>query len=117
MADGEHRAFSTLIGALEDGALHKELTDGIRDLIGNLHNAKIDQGGKPKGSVTLVLSFKLDGDVIECEAACAIKQPKRLRNKTVLYATEDNHLTIRNPKQRDLPLRDANAAREPVRAV
>ena len=41
MAEGEHRSFSTLIGALEDGALHKELTDAVRGMIGDLHNCGI----------------------------------------------------------------------------
>jgi hypothetical protein len=106
MAEIEHRSFSTLISGLEDGALHDELTDEVRRIVAELHNVRMNQGGKPKASLAIKIEFKLDSDVIEVSAETKAVLPKRVRNKTVLYATQDNNLTARNPKQGELTLRD-----------
>lgn len=116
MAETEHRAFSTFIGDLEEGRLHAELTSQIRDIVAELHNVLIDQGGKPKAALAIKLNFKLDSGVIEVDAETKATLPKRLRSKSIFYATPSNDLTRRNPKQTELPLRDVSRA-EPARAV
>lgn len=108
MAEIEHRAFSTLIAGLEHGSLHEELTRQVTRIVEELHDMRINQGGKPKAMLAIKLNFKLDGEAIEVAAETKTTMPKRIRDKTILYATEDNNLTTKNPRQGDLPLRDVS---------
>jgi hypothetical protein len=120
-ADETSRSFPSLIATLEDGELSNDLSDQIRDIVARLHDVYMNQGGTPKGSLTLKLDFKLDSGVIETKADVKSTMPKQVRRKTVMYATPGNYLTRRNPKQAELPgvLRDVSAPRETteVRAV
>lgn len=104
MAD-ELRTFTQLLHTVQDGDLHVELSDQLKDLVGSLHNVRMESGGKPTGRIALTLDFRLDGDVIEVQADFAVKTPKIARRKTVFWATPENLLTKRNPKQMEMPLR------------
>jgi hypothetical protein len=113
----EHRSFSTLLTDLEDGALHAELSDQIKDIVAKLHDTAAEQGGKPSAILTIKMGFKLDSGVIEVAADVKATLPKRSRRKSIMYATPDNNLTRRNPRQQELPLRDVNASAGVARAV
>lgn len=113
MADGtELRTFGTFLGDVEDGELHGELTRAIREIVAELHNVAQDQGGAQKATLALGLVFKLDRGVIEVESTVKTALPKRRRGKSIFYATPDNLLTRRNPRQAELPLRDVNVPSE-----
>jgi hypothetical protein len=101
-----HRSFSTLIGDLEEGQLHGDLTRAVQEIVAELHNARIESGGEPKASLGVVLNFAFDGDTITVTGTVKTTLPKRRRMRSVFYATEENHLTRRNPRQRDLPFKD-----------
>lgn len=116
-AEGEHRSFSTLLAALEGGATHDDLTRKVQEIVAELHNTRQGQGGKPKASIVLRLDFRLDSDVIECTSDVKSTLPKQVRDKTILYATPDNNLTQRNPRQQRLPFRDANEPDAEARSV
>lgn len=101
--------FSHFLAAHEDGALNHDLTNEMRDLIASLHNRVHEMGGKPSASMTLTIHFKLDSGVIEIKADdVRTKMPKRERTKAIYWATPENYLTRRDPKQRELPLRDVS---------
>jgi len=113
MADpGEIRNFGTFVADVEDGELHTELTKAVREIVAELHNVAMDQGGSPKGALSITLGFKLDRGVIEVESAVKTTLPKRRRQRSIFYATADNNLTRRNPRQAELPLRDVNQPAE-----
>lgn len=98
--------FSQFLGAVEDGELHQEMTQQLRDVIAELHQ----HGGKPKAALTLSLEFQLDGGVIEVKADTKVKLPKGGRAKSIFWATPDNNLTRRNPRQAELPgIRDVTS--------
>ena len=102
----EARTFAILLGSFEDGALNGDLTQAVQDLVARLHDVARDRGGSPGGSITIKLGFKLDGGVIETKSDFTVTMPKESRPKSVFWATPGNNLTKRNPKQRELALRD-----------
>ena len=113
----EMRNFSTLLSSLEDGQLHSELSEAITEVVAAIQDHARDIGGKPKGSINLKIDFKMDSGMIEIISDLKVSKPKPVRSKTMLWATPDNNLTARNPKQHELPLRDVTASSSAVRTV
>lgn len=107
------RLFSDLIARLEEGVLNQDLTEQVKTIIAALHDSQQNRGGKPAGSLTLTLSFKLDDGIVEVRSEHKAKTPKEVRGRSLYWATPDNMLTGRNPRQRDMfPPRAA-----PVRTI
>jgi predicted extracellular nuclease len=104
------RSFGVFLGEIEDGRLHGDLTDALRDLVASLHEAQ-GRAGKSSGSLTINLAFKMDDGIIEVVADYKAKAPKLARGRTIFWATPDNNLTKRNPAQPDLPFRDVSVPR------
>jgi hypothetical protein len=102
----ENRTFSILVQRLEGGNLHSDLTQAMQDVVAALQDSEREVGGKPTGSITLALKFRLDGGIVEVRGEVKSTMPKVEREKTVFWATPNNNLTSRNPKQHDLPFRD-----------
>lgn len=117
MSGSEHdlRNFSQIIGYLEGGQLNQDLTEEIRNVIATLHNEALSRGGKQKGSLTIKLDFLLEEGVIEVRADCSAKLPRHQRGRSMLWATPDNLLTAKNPKQTELNFKDVSST--PVRNV
>jgi len=97
------RSFSQLIGALEEGALHHELTQQIQEIVATLNNHRAEYGGEPKGALSIALAFALKGSTIEITGKTTTTLPKASRERTILWTTGDNRLTRQNPKQMGLP--------------
>lgn len=102
--------FNQVISAVEDGHLHNDLSDKLRDLVGDLENAATQRGGKAAGTFTLTLKLSLEGGIMEIAADIATKAPKPKRGRSIFYVTPENNLTRRDPRQPDLPLRDVSVA-------
>lgn len=115
MSNADALSFSTFIAAQEDGQLHADLTNAVKEIIAQLNNAVMEHGGVHTAALGLALSFKIDSGMIEVRADVKTKLPKENRQRTVYWSTADNNLTRKNPKQQELPFRDVMA--DPVRDV
>lgn len=104
-------SFSSFLSVVQDGQLHADLTRELQDLIGDLQNAYLNQGGTPKGELTIKFGFKLEDGVTEVTGNFSVTGPKPVRGKTIFWVTPDNILTQRNPKQSDM-FRDVNRGGE-----
>lgn len=102
------RSFAQFLAQVEDGRLHGDLSDGIRELIEKLHDAAVNSGGMAKGKISVSFDFLLKGGVVEVTADFALKAPKLARGRSIFWATPENNLTRRNPAQPDLPFRDVS---------
>lgn len=102
------RSFAQFLSQVEDGRLHGDLSDGIRELIDKLHEAAVNGGGMAKGKLSVSFDFLLKGGVVEVTADFALKAPKLARGRSIFWATPENNLTRRNPAQPDLPFRDVS---------
>lgn len=114
---GQLRSFTALLGAVEDGQFHADLTDALREIVAELQDSFRDQGGKPKARLDLSFDFRLDGGVIEVNCDLKVKKPRAQRSKSVFWSTPDNLLTRRNPKQQELPLRHVPPVSAPAHTV
>lgn len=117
MEEDKIRSFGTFLADIEEGQLHADLSRALQDAVAALHDIRVEQGGKPKATLTLKLEMMLDGDVIEARGDFVQKLPKLMRRKGIFYATPDNLLTRKNPRQQELPLRTVSETKAPPRAV
>ena len=113
----EARTFSAFLSRVEDGEFAVELSDHVRDIVATLHDVQRDVGGKPSATITITLGFKLEDGMVEVRADAKVKKPKVVRPRSMFWASPNNNLTGRNPKQRELPLRQVLADAAEVRRV
>ncbi|MBB4952735.1 hypothetical protein H4S14_000777 [Agrobacterium vitis] len=93
----------TLIGSLEQGQLHKDFAENIKDTIVKLQDLIGDNPkAKAKGSVTLKLDFTVQDGRIEFDADISTKTPKQPRRSTVFFLTDDSEISTEHPRQRDM---------------
>lgn len=102
------RSFAQLLQVAEDGALLSDLSDEVREAMLQLQACEM-QGGKPKAKITLTLGVRLDRGLVEVEGDFAVKVPKLRRGRTILHLTPSGDLSRVDPRQPQLPFRDANA--------
>lgn len=107
----EARNLAAVLATLEDGRLHGDLSDASREMISTLHDVAANARGKAKGKITITLDYAVEDGVVELRADFTTKTPKLPRQKTVLFATPDNNLTRRDPKQPSLEFRDVTVPR------
>ncbi|KAA5602631.1 hypothetical protein F1188_20375 [Roseospira marina] len=112
-----HRTFNTFLADVEDGQIHNELTDDLRDLVATLQNVGMETGGKASGEITVKLKLKLDGRSIDVVADVATKKPKMPRRRTTFFSTEDNRLTRNDPRQQALPFKTVEPSQTETKAV
>jgi hypothetical protein len=103
----EVATFGILLQKLEEGQLHQELTEKIEHIVELLNDTRAAVGGCPKATITLKIGFKLEGETVDITGSFTTTEPKPVRMRTVLWTTPNNRLMTRNPRQGDLPLRDA----------
>lgn len=103
--------FSQLLAQLEDGDLHDALSHAVPDLIADLEDCRIEQGGKPAGKIVITIDFEDDAGTIEAKSKFEVTKPKRKRRRSIFYPTKDHFLTRENPRQQRLPFEDVNRPR------
>ncbi|MDF1720539.1 MAG: hypothetical protein P1U65_07690 [Minwuia sp.] len=94
-----HRYFDQMIAHLEDGDLNNDLSEAVQDIVSTLQTHVLNHGGKPKGTLTLKLEFKLAGASFEIKPTVAKVTPEAPRGTAHLWATPGGLLTPVNPKQ------------------
>ena len=89
---------TVLMGLLEDGELSRDLASEIKTTI---QKTRIAVGERQSGvcSVTLKLSFNVDGDSVEIKSEISSTAPKARRSKSVMFLTKDGDLSTENSKQ------------------
>jgi hypothetical protein len=96
------KTFTQFLGAVEDGKLHHDLTEGVAELVTALRDTADAVGGKPKGKLTLTLDFTLDRDTMEITGDLQVKKPKIQRGRSIFWTMPGGGLSRMNPKQREL---------------
>lgn len=93
------RSFGQFLQTQEDGDLHHALTEALQQIVTELVDAQLNQGGKPKAGLTLKLNFKLDAGVLEVTGDFTTTLPKAARGRSVYWAVEGGQLSRSNPRQ------------------
>lgn len=112
------RGFAPFLQQIDDGELHTELSKTTQQLVGELYDFA-DRYRRPgKGTLTVTLSFSVDGNgAIAVAGDVKTKTPKKPRAASVFFRTPGNNLSIENPRQQKLPLREVPASQERPREV
>jgi len=108
------RDITRLLGELENGDFVADANRDLVELLAQLEIVRIDQRGKPSGTLTITLSFTNDDGIIEIKADKKVTPPKKKRPKSIFWITQDNLLARQDPRQYDMQLRDVGGARRQV---
>lgn len=94
--------FTEVLLALDEGAVHGDVSNEMRDLVMKLTRFA-EENGKAAGTLSLTLKVKCDrGGTLDVSAEIKSKAPTRVRPRTVLWASKQGAVLTANPKQ--LPL-------------
>lgn len=96
------RSFNSFVNMLEDGILHSELSDALRELNAGMNDHVHKTGNKAKAKMTIEIDFTLDKGVFDIVADYKIKLPKVKRARSVAWSTQGNNFTPQNPRQMQL---------------
>jgi len=108
---GTVRTFENLIARIGNGALSAEAATEYVALIESMKQAFLDGAGtKIKGEMTVKLKFEYDGksELWEVAPELTVKEPKKIRSSSIFFDTKDNHLTVFNPHQQDMFIKDVS---------
>lgn len=103
--------FGQLVARLDQGDLHRALSDSLVEIVGQLHDAR-DKGAKPAASLVLTLKFTMVKGEIEIAHNFKTAMPERPGGRDLMWSTPDNRLTPNNPRQQSMDLRVASETRE-----
>lgn len=104
------RAFNNAIMLLDNGRVHAELSEKLHGLVCKLRDEAINRDRAIAGELSLTLKIGVDehGNV-EVIPAIKVVEPKAKQARTVLFLTRGGNLSVENPRQQSLPLRDVSA--------
>lgn len=104
------KPFGSFLQESRRGVLHTELSEQFADLV-----AACRTHGK-KGSLTLTITVapNKDGETLMIGDDLKVKAPQGERPASVFWADEHGNVSTRNPRQPELPLRDASAPAAPA---
>lgn len=104
------RSFAFLFQQIGEGALHGQASDELRRVVAELSALAARVDAKVKGGLTIKLSLaaKPNGTV-EVDGVVEAKLPKpRAAGNSVFWITKGGNLSVDNPRQQRLPLREVN---------
>jgi hypothetical protein len=108
------RAFSVFIAQVDEGSLHEELSEEVQKLASRLCEFANRFGRDGKGELTLTLGFAVDAKgVAAVTGSIKTKLPKVPRVSSQFYLTAAGNLSLENPRQQKLPLREVPAVEAP----
>lgn len=100
------RPFAAWLQEQRNGLLHSELSDKLAELVETI------QEHEKSGTLTLTISIrpsKVYG-AVEIEDTVKVKAPEADRDAGLFFADSHGNLSRRDPRQPELPLRDASAS-------
>ncbi|RVT99067.1 hypothetical protein EOD42_02880 [Rhodovarius crocodyli] len=104
-------SFAIALATFEDGRLNRDLTKIQEEVLEAIVEAAGLNGGKAKGEITIALTYKAEGGVMQITGDIKTKTPKLARGHSVFWLTPENKLSTRNPRQADLPFSDVTVPR------
>lgn len=102
--------FADTLRAINGGEFEAEATEALRELVRRIQHAAEHNGGKPKGKIVVSLTIKQDRGIMEIEPDIKTVTPGLVRNRTIMYGTDDGRLVQNDPRQLalGLPVKDVS---------
>ena len=109
--DEGNRGFAVFLGQIDEGAFHAELSGATRELVTSLNEFANRFHRNGKGELTITLAFDVDEKgVTSVVGGFKAKLPKIPKAKSQFFLTAGGNLTLENPRQQKLPLREVAGA-------
>lgn len=116
--DDSPRSFSHFFGMLDDEQAHATASEDLHDLMKVMRDEASARQGSVGGSLTIRIDFKVDETgTVETRYDVKTKEPKRKSSKSIFWLTKNANLTVSNPRQQELPLRQVSAQGAALRDV
>jgi hypothetical protein len=96
---------------LQSGLFIDKCSDSLAEVV-----KSVDETGKP-GKLTITLDLKKSGGAIEIAGKVTNKAPEPKADSDLLWPTVEGNLSINNPNQRQLDLRQVETPKTPARPV
>jgi hypothetical protein len=112
------RSFVSFLNNIADGEAEGELSYQLHELVKRMREESVARGDTVSGGLTLKLKFKVDnlGHVIVGYKVTKT-EPDRKTSGAHFWLTKGNNLTVENPKQQKLPLREVPGGRARARDI
>lgn len=100
------RGFGTFLNQMDDGALMQELSEKLQLLskVCGDYATRYQRAGK--GTLTVTFNLTAIGATVQVASDVKVKEPKALRPGSTFWRTPGGNLTVENPRQQKLPLRE-----------
>lgn len=94
----ELRSLDQMLSLFDAGEFQHDLLQDFQDLLVGLKDHQLEFGGKPKGNITLTVSFEMQrsGDV-DMAATKTVAPPKKPPASAAAFVTPDGYLTLHSP--------------------
>ncbi len=110
--------FCRELQTMQRGAFDDEITAAVRELVVEMTQAVEKGTSKPKAKLTITVDLTLDRGMMDLTADFAVKHPKKVRGRTVMYPGPGGTLLPHDPQQLSLEVPGArDAAVEGTRNV
>lgn len=102
------RSFAFLLQQIGDGTLHGQASDELRRVVSELSALAQRVDAKVKGGLTIKLSLSAKPNgTVEVDGVVEAKLPKpRAAGQSVFWISKGGNLSVDNPRQQRLPLRE-----------
>ncbi|WP_180901962.1 hypothetical protein [Martelella soudanensis] len=97
------RDIATLLGALENGDLNTDISDKMREALGELMELSNNSPNREfKGNLTIKLALAVKDGAVTIDPSFTTKTPERPRRTDFFWLTDDGALSTEHPRQSDM---------------
>ena len=90
------KSFGQLLNALDDGDVHRMCSEKMNEVIEALAVDHAEHRGRPTGSLTIKLTFKMDGATIDVLPEVKHKVPEQKLQRSPFWVTPNSKLSSAN---------------------
>lgn len=98
----QRETFCRELQTMQRGAFDDEITAAVRELVVEMTQAVEKGTSKPKAKLTITVDLTLDRGMMDLTADFAVKHPKKVRGRTVMYPGPGGTLLPHDPQQLSL---------------
>jgi hypothetical protein len=103
--DASPRAFTQFLLTLDNGDAHEQASQDLQHLLKVIGIRARDSRKSAKGKIVLTVNIVGDhNDVLDVSYDIKLDEPKKRRERTVLWADKNGNFTEKNPRQVELPM-------------
>lgn len=97
------KSFLTFMAEQQNGAVVKELSDKLRDLVEAIEMHFDQFRGKVTGEIGVKFKIVLEGGAYKVVTEYTVKPPKAPLANTIMWLGKDGNLMARDPRQLSMP--------------